>query len=92
MILSLIYLFLLVDLASKLYIYIILHVVCYIHFISRFATLSIYTLKSIIYIFLHAPVTRSRALSWRDSLLLVACAAKLSLDIIYLFKFICAYY
>ena len=90
MILSLIYLFLLVDLTSKLYIYIIFCMcfVIYILLVDLLLSLSIYTHKSIIYIFLHVPVTRSRALSWRDSLLLDARAAKLSLDIIYLNSYV----
>ena len=65
--------------------------VIYILLVDLLLSLSIYTHKSIIYIFLHVPVTRSRALSWRDSLLLDARAAKLSLDIIYLNSYVCTF-
>merc|ERR1712240_429294 len=76
-VLLLIYIFLLVDLISKLYslyIYIIWHVLCYwyIHFISRLL-LSLSILINQSYTFFFAcSVTTSRALLRRDSLLLDA--------------------
>merc|ERR1712121_467822 len=75
-VLLLIYIFLLVDLISKLYSLYTLFGMCFVTGIYILLvdcySLSIYTHKSIIYIFLHVSVTTSRALPRRDSLLLDA--------------------